>query len=347
MRTNGRRSFISTVLRLNSDACLTSLIETLVAVASQLPWVLIRGGANGKQHPSTEKREHVASISQIKITLDGQAKEWNAQEIKNIPIRRLVPEDFLQVSRSAYEEMQVALSSICYIGAERLGPREVYSGSTPAVIPDVGAHGEHTALCLEQFKDASCNPGVRLDGVADNVRLTVSAWMKQLFPGVGFDTSPVEGTNLILMGIRTSPKGEPFRPTNVGYGVTHVLPIIVGCVAAKPGTILLIENPETHLHPSAQSLVGGFLARASSRGVQVIVETHSDHVLNGVRRAIRDRKLNAPDSKIFFFEAGIGTNNEPLTSVAAIDIDEQGGIANWPPGFFDQFETDLDHIFGE
>ncbi len=102
-------------------------------------------------------------------------------------------------------------------------------------------------------------------------------------------------------------------------------------------TVLIIENPEAHLHPYSQSMVGRFLARIASLGVQVIVETHSEHFVNGCR--IELAKMNeTSQGQIIFFDrnkADQGSNHTIIT------IDETGELSSWPQGFFDQNEQDL------
>jgi predicted ATPase len=97
--------------------------------------------------------------------------------------------------------------------------------------------------------------------------------------------------------------------------------------------MLLVENPEAHLHPAGQSKLGRFLARVAGSGVQVVMETHSDHVLNGARLAVaNDRTLRARDMLVHYF-------GESQTSV--ISVNEKGELDHWPMGFFDQIENDL------
>ena len=79
-----------------------------------------------------------------------------------------------------------------------------------------------------------------------------------------------------------------YRPTNVGFGITYALPIVVSALSARPGSLLIVENPEAHLHPRGQVKMGELLCQASEAGIQVLIETHSDHVLNGIRLAVRD-----------------------------------------------------------
>jgi predicted ATPase len=124
----------------------------------------------------------------------------------------------------------------------------------------------------------------------------------------------------------------------MGFGVTYALPVVTAALLAPSDSLLLVENPEAHLHPSGQSAVGAFLARVASDGVQVILETHSDHVINGIRRAISaDYVLPASDVAIHFFRADEGDN----PSVVKIDVQPRGDLSEWPEGFFDQMDADL------
>lgn len=291
------------------------------------------------------KKDVVARIAGFTFRSKENYTFWSEKELKEGGMRGLIPQSLDNTDDFILRDLQKQLASMCHIGAERIGPREVYIGQTPLRYPDVGSRGEKTPWCLEQFADNPTNPGVTVDGVPKTLQKMVEASMAQFFPGFRLQIKRVEATNLLTMGIRTSPKGEYFRPTNVGFGLSHVLPIVTACVAATPGQILLIENPETHLHPAGQSMIGTFLARAASMGVQLVIETHSDHVLNGIRREVRDGRLKANDTKIYFFHGETEDSGDLRTVVDPVRIDERGRLSEWPIGFFDQFESDVDYIF--
>ena len=107
----------------------------------------------------------------------------------------------------------------------------------------------------------------------------------------------------MTLGLRTS-KGTSFhRPIHTGFGLTQVLPLLVAALSARLEDLLLVENPEVHLHPSGQAAMGEFLAEVAAAGVQVLAETHSDHVLNGVRRAVKKGILRPDDAALHFFPA--------------------------------------------
>jgi predicted ATPase len=292
-------------------------------------------------------KDLVAPLSRIEFRSGNQTVDWNGEDSGRCALRRLIPEVISQADPDLFKTIQFQVGSIGHIGAERLGPRDVYIAQAPLVYPEVGTQGEKTPWCLEQFADAPINPSLALPGVPEFVRLTVQAWMAQMFPGFQMEIRRVDAANLVSMGIRTSPGGDFFRPSNVGFGLTHVLPIVVACVSSLPGRLLLIENPETHLHPAGQSQIGQFLAIAAAAGLQLIVETHSDHILNGIRRAVREGKMPFDRTRIYFFRSETGEANATRSAIDRVGIDGNGRLDGWPEGFFDQMEADLDYIFRE
>ena len=166
------------------------------------------------------------------------------------------------------------------------------------------------------------------------------AWLNDFFPGAEFKIDPVAGANLVVLSIRSHSSTDFHRPQNVGYGLTHILPILAACLGADEGQIIMIDNPEAHLHPSGQAKMGQFLARVAASGIQLIVETHSDHILNGIRRAIRDEILAPAKAAIHFFSLEISKEaSKPI--VVSPTINAKGQLDKWPTGFFDQFDKDM------
>ena len=153
---------------------------------------------------------------------------------------------------------------------------------------------------------------------------------------------PVPQTNALTLGIRTSKDTDFHRPVNVGFGLTQVLPIVIAAMSAIKNDILLIENPEVHLHPAGQALMGQFLADVAHAGVQVIVETHSDHILNGIRRSVKAGRLEPSQLAIHFFRP----RSSEHAQVTSPQMNVDGNIDNWPDGFFDQFDKDSSHFAG-
>ena len=132
------------------------------------------------------------------------------------------------------------------------------------------------------------------------------------------------------------------KPRHVGTGVTYVASVITAALSCKKGSVFIVENPEIHLHPGAQSKLLEFFCFLASRGLQIIVETHSDHIFNGVRKNIKKQMIDLDEVSIYFFTQ----NEQHLSQPVRIIIDENGVIQNQKRGLFDQFDDDLDELLG-
>lgn len=260
--------------------------------------------------------------------------------------------DVLQcIDKPASGEVQVLdlfAHGFQFLRADRITPAVTFPKSQNAVRQArfLGARGEFTAHFLLEFGDETTSEIVRC---AHEVRATsligqVNAWMQEFSPGVRVEPVQVPMTDLVRLVFsyrgEGAAYGDALRPTNVGFGLTHVLPVVTACLAAQPGTLLIVENPEAQLHPRGQSAIGRLLAAAAASGVQVIVETHSDHVLNGIRLAVKDSLLASEFVRLHFFSRDPGRASEYESPVLGPD----GRLSYWPPGFFDQWERSLDRL---
>ena len=248
---------------------------------------------------------------------------------------------------TAHEEpkensLSEALERLAYITAERLGPRDSYKLEDPWKIKTVGPIGEHAVSMLHNFRDEKVSKGLLVSNEPPNLLRQVEARMRQFFHDCRIEINSVQRMNAVTLGIRTSESTDFHRPVNVGFGLTQILPIIVATLAAKLGDLLLIENPEVHLHPAGQAMMGTYLAEVANTGVQIIIETHSDHILNGIRRAIKKRQLKPENVSLHFFRPP----TDDLDQVVSPELDSEGNINSWPDGFFDQFDKDMNYFAG-
>jgi predicted ATPase len=234
------------------------------------------------------------------------------------------------------------LRNLTYITAERVGPREVYTLEDRQIAPVVGPAGEHAVSVLNWGRDEPVLEALTLEGKPNTRLRQVEERMCMFFPGCALSVQQVPQANAVTLGLRTSDDTDFHRPIHVGFGLTQVLPIVVAALSASAGDLLLIENPEVHLHPAGQALMGQFLADVSRAGVQVIVETHSDHVLNGIRRSVKAARLKPEQVAIHFFRHP----SSDAAQVVSPLLDSSGNIDSWPEGFFDQFDKDMNHFAG-
>lgn len=233
------------------------------------------------------------------------------------------------------------LNTINYIKAERCGPRDFYV-LTDKEERKITSAGEHSIALLFNNLDKTVSDKLIVNKVPPTLFQQVQARMDIFFPGFEYKIEPLEKINAVTLGIRTSEDTDFHRPMNVGFGLTQILPIIISCLTANKDELLIIENPEVHLHPKGQALMGEFLAEVANTGIQIIIETHSDHVLNGIRRAVKSKKALNSDIAFYFF------NNRAFndSQVISPQIDENGRIDHWPNGFFDQFDKDISFLAG-
>lgn len=255
-------------------------------------------------------------------------------------LRRLMPAGF------ETDPLAERLESLTYLTAERMGPREVYQLADPQVAPVVGPTGEDAVSVLHLGRDEVVLPALRLRDRPPTRWWQVIGRMEHFFPGCGLAIEAIPHANAATLGLRTSPGTEFHRPINTGFGLTQVLPLVVAAVSAKKGDLLLVENPEVHLHPSGQAAMGEFLGEAAAAGIQVLVETHSDHILNGVRRAVKNGVLSPDGVFLHFFRPRDESEEGERPQVESPAIDVAGDVDAWPDGFFDQFDKDTSFFAG-
>lgn len=244
-----------------------------------------------------------------------------------------------------------------YLQAERLGPRPFNEMSDYQVrqLGQLGIKGEYAAhfLAINGRKvipnSNLSHPEVKLktqrqkdQSTAQSMDLIdqVEAWMGEISPGTRLKIDAKSDVDLMSFQYSYG-DSNPYRATNVGFGISYTLPIIVAALASTPGTIILIENPEAHLHPKGQVKMGQLLALAASGGVQVVIETHSDHVLNGIRLAVHGGKLDPKDVQLHYFQRQ-NKEGQAVTDVISPKIDRNGRIDRWPDGFFDEWDNSLE-----
>ena len=255
---------------------------------------------------------------------------------------RLLPRE----GHDAYSRFVHRLYRLAYLTAERLGPREIYPLEDSQLTPVVGPRGEYAVGVLYSGRDESVLPGLQIEGAPLTRLRQIELRMSQFFPGCELIVEKISQANAVRLGLRTSSRMDFHRPVHTGFGLTQVLPIVVAALSADRDDLLLIENPEVHLHPAGQAAMGTFLAEAASAGVQVILETHSDHVLNGVRRAVKTGILSCADAALHFFRPPQDDERGSSAQVVSPMLDSSGKIDDWPDGFFDQFDKDMNYFVG-
>ena len=209
--------------------------------------------------------------------------------------------------------------------------------------------GEKTALCLyEKGSDVKVYPNMKHSSeTSERLELQINAWLSEISPNIKVNVIPYLDVN--LMGVRYSISNslgeESTNALNMGFGVSYSLPIIVALLSAREGDILILENPEAHLHPRGQRKIGELVALAAANGVQIFMETHSDHVLNGIRLSVRNKKILSEKVKINYFYEYLSEEGIQKHEKTSPEILEDGSLSNWPEGFFDEWDKAIDELF--
>lgn len=225
-----------------------------------------------------------------------------------------------------------------YLNAERLGPRKGQKFD-PQETLKTGFQGEYVNHVLNRADDLHIEVPEKMKNPHGLERFStqVEAWMQLIIPDFRLKVTPIKEVDMVTISYGSSRLGNLIPPTSTGFGISYSLPIITAGLLAstQENPLLIVENPEAHLHPHSQSRIGQFLALVSLAGVQVIVETHSEHVVNGIR--IQLAKRDATKSGTIHYI----TQTEGETVSSRIEIKENGELSTWPKGFFDQEKNDL------
>jgi len=234
---------------------------------------------------------------------------------------------FLAELQLAFEKL---FGQIYYLGPLREFPQRHYAwkGSEPA---DMGRRGERVvdALLAARQRGAYISPGPRRK--QQTLEERIATWLKTLGLIHDFSVKPIaEGSNLYQVHVRKTASSPEVLITDVGFGVSQILPVLVLCYYVPEGSTILLEQPEIHLHPSVQSgLADVFIDAMKNRNVQIIVESHSEHLLRRLQRRVADETIHANEIALYFCEVSeLGSQLTPL------EVDIFGSISNWPKDFF-------------
>lgn len=232
------------------------------------------------------------------------------------------PEVFSDLEKA----FQNLFSQIRYLGPLREHPRHRYTwdGDHPK---DIGQEGEKAISAL-------------LSGRIRNLSIDeqILNWLQQLELIESYNLRPFSDTGRDYeFLVKKYKDGPEVRLTDIGFGVSQVLPVLVLCYYAPEGSILILEQPEAHLHPKVQSELADVLIDVvKNRKVQIILESHSAHLLHRLQRRIAEEQMSADDTALYFCQINDGTSE-----IEQLDVDEYGNIRNWPQNFFGDDLGDL------
>lgn len=245
-----------------------------------------------------------------------------------------------------------------YLNAYRIPPQSTYPKSHHQVVQNrnIGMHGEYVTHFIETYSTEEVafenlhHPNSRVEDrwlkthiVNRTLGAQIEHWLGEISPGIRIRTASVNQDEVLLeyeFGQPIYGMTNRFKPQNVGFGITYSLPVVTALLSAKPGSLLLIENPESHIHPRGQAELGKLIALVAQNEVQIVVETHSDHIVNGIRVGIKEGILSKERTVLFYFKKVI-TKEEQYSAVTDIYLDKNGTLSEEPEGLLDEWGNQL------
>jgi predicted ATPase len=271
-------------------------------------------------------------------------------------LQSLKMEDYTLLLKKTNNTHPLFHNSFHYLSAFRLPPQNSYDVHYDNSKINFGIYGEFAIAELSRLGNKPAinkklantiweynNPEQKIpENTNINLSIALKESMKNISPGFDINLTHYENFDKVANTFNSNGTAKSVRPVNTGFGISYVLPIIIAALCTEVGGTLIVENPEVHLHPAAQSKLAMFLATASTCDIQVIIETHSDHIINGVRVFCKENAIEEGHTVV----NSISTNQSNDTrNIRKITIDTNGDLSDVEPGFFDQSEKDLMRLF--
>lgn len=285
----------------------------------------------------------------IKLIVDEKDLFWKYKYNKDSDYQILSETN---IQQEEIKKMNLFDTTFSYISADRIGPQRYYRQSYHDIYEknQVGSNGDLFAdyLSKKGYIEKVENKSVLFDdSTSEFLLFQTEKWLSVISPGININLKSYQEAGLV--GIEYKVCGSYYSPVNVGFGLSYVVPIIVSLLKAKAGDLIIIENPEAHLHPKGQRKMGELIAKASAGGVQIILETHSDHILNGIRLSVKNGIIPHNDVKLNYFyqksERDSALGEKVSHYKCSPVILDDGSLSDWPEGFFDEWDKALDELF--
>ena len=243
------------------------------------------------------------------------------------------PTDILPQFSSVFEEL---FSHVYYLGPTRVHPQRLYHWKT--------AHPKEIDMWGNKAVDALLSARVRQlttahNGESISIEKRISKWLQKLDLAHSFWLGPIGNLsdNNYEVRIQKSPNSAKVTLADIGHGVADLFPLLVHCCYVPEGTTLILEQPGIHLHPKAQADLADLLIEViTERNLQILIESHSEHLLTRLQRRIAEEKITSDQTALYFCR-----NDEGVSTIERLEIDELGNIKNWPENFFGEVMSDM------
>jgi len=254
---------------------------------------------------------------------------------------------------SDIDQLSLFNSNFQYLSALRNGPSDEFPSDTYQVehlhqISLKEGRAEMTAHYIEFFGNQEiCINEIKHPASTDKLLKTqLECWLRELSKNINIHVSKNTETSYKIeysFNRDGNLATGRFKSKNVGFGLTYDLPILTAILSAKPNDLIIIENPEAHIHPSGQAKLMELICKAAEAGVQFIIETHSDHIINGALVASKQTIIAPEKIAVYYFDRD---EIKHFTKPIYLPVLKGGKISKPPKGFFDQIDKDLETLMG-
>lgn len=327
----------------------------------------LQGGNNGYVNIGSTKDalyQYSKKDEDLSISLKFKNKEpYNmvfAYEIEaDIFRQKNLPKNIYNQSKQEIDKSEsLFASNFQYLNANRIEPKSIHTKSYTNVVSlsNIGNNGEYTADYIETrgndevvfesiyHKDTIIKDSFTNQEIINNTLINqINLWMGEISPGVNVRTTSISSEFVLLEFVYKQPNfgnTNRFKPENVGFGISYALHVVTALLIARAGELIIIENPESHIHPKGQAELGKLIALVAKNDVQIIIETHSDHIINGIRVAIKENPELSKEAILFFFGKEV-TEREQYSTVTNIEIDTNGELSEYPKDMMDEWSNQL------
>lgn len=235
--------------------------------------------------------------------------------------------------------MSIEKRNFQYISCNRIGPQNIYMKNMD-IHETMGIDSEFVISYLNAHSSDPIDPTLCRDKSDYTLLGQVNWWLNYIVEAT-ISTEEIPRADVITVSY-SSHELQNIRPTNIGSGISYLVSILITCLSMPEDGIVIVENPEIHLHPRAQSRICEFLYFVSIANRQIFIESHSDHIFNGFRVGITTKNMSREIINIQFAEL----NQENITSLTKVEVDDWGNVVNQKENLFDQFDADLNTMLG-
>ncbi len=346
------KSITKIILELNNGECVDGPVVEIKKSGStyKLKWKNLEPSEIG----FFTKKENIilidhGEIDSVSVTFEGLCPiiqfDYSSKQLSSDKEKLIDPFSAARFLHSIHNYINVENKELSYIGPLREEPsrRYIYENE----ILDIGVKGENAAYIYQTEQDTTINDHFVYNESDDSYELKDASSLQTLLTdwlqlmGINNFTHNHEGEMIRLKMSANSCTETMVNIADVGFGVSQIFPILLEGLRIKKNASLILEQPEIHLHPALQMKMADYLITLALSKKNVIVETHSDHIINRlVRRIVEDSKFNLNELIAIYFVK----NTHDGAMLEPIQIDPTRGIINWPKGFFDQTATEQELI---